>query len=74
MVVAIVVVIVVVIVVIGWLNFVRYRGCARCPGTCSRRQYAMKKYSSKTIHRRVIPRDRITKQRGNELSKAIIRG
>ena len=34
-----VVAIVVVIVVIAWFNFVRYLGCARCPGTYSRREY-----------------------------------
>ena len=35
----VVVAIVVAIVVTAWFNFLRYRGCARCPGTYSRREY-----------------------------------
>ena len=41
----VVVAIVVVIVVIAWFNFVRYHGCARCPGTYSRREYDTCKYT-----------------------------
>ena len=38
-------VVAIIVVMVGtvWFNLVRYRGCSRCPGTYSRREYFREK-------------------------------